>query len=453
MRLRLLVVLATLLLSVQAQAAVVDGGLFGPVKIALPDGSMKGYVVLFSDKEGWTPDDDRVLASLAAKGALAVGVDTKVYLAKLSSRESTTPATQCASFFGDAEILSRQLQRLHPSIDYVFPVLAGVGEGGVLAYATLAQAPANTFAGAISMDPTPGLSVPFPICPDLTSKPDIRGRYMPGPTRDLHGFWTVAFDRNAEDAGRSRVEALKNDGTPLNVRTVEGTDTAAALVSLVEPHLAAIASRDVTALPIIPLPVDKPSRMMAVVLSGDGGWRDLDKRLADRIQSMGVPVVGWDSLRYFWRVKTPDQTAADLAAVLENYSTRWKAEKIALIGYSFGADVLPFLYDRLPPTLRAKVTMVSLLGLESKADWEITVTGWLGAPPSDAAIPVAPALAAMPAGLIQCFYGSEETESACPTLDASHVELIKTAGGHHFGHDYDAIAQTIMDGFQRRAAR
>ncbi|WP_158806912.1 virulence factor family protein [Beijerinckia sp. L45] len=216
--------------------------------------------------------------------------------------------------------------------------------------------------------------------------------------------------------------------------------------------MATIASKDVSALPIIPLPVDAPSRMMAVVLSGDGGWRDLDKRLADRIQSMGVPVVGWDSLRYFWRVKTPAQTAADLAAVLEEYSTKWKADKIALIGYSFGADVLPFLYDRLAPTLRAKVTMVSLLGLESKADWEITVTGWLGAPPSDAAIPVAPALASMPAGLIQCFYGAEESESACPLLDADHVELVKTAGGHHFGHDYDSIAQTIMDGFQRRAA-
>jgi len=78
--------------------------------------------------------------------------------------------------------------------------------------------------------------------------------------------------------------------------------------------------------------VEKPAGLMAIVLSGDGGWRDLDKTIAEDLQRQGVPVVGWDSLRYFWSRKTPEQTARDLAAVMEAYMDKWKAEKVALIG-------------------------------------------------------------------------------------------------------------------------
>ena len=49
---------------------------------------------------------------------------------------------------------------------------------------------------------------------------------------------------------------------------------------------------------------------MAVIYSGDGGWRDIDKDIAGALQEKGIPVVGVDSLRYFWSEKTPDQVAA-----------------------------------------------------------------------------------------------------------------------------------------------
>ena len=190
---------------------------------------------------------------------------------------------------------------------------------------------------------------------------------------------------------------------------------------------------------------------MAIVISGDGGWRDLDKTIAEDLQQDGVSVVGWDSVRYFWHEKTPDQTAADLTAVLETYLARYHADKVALVGYSFGADVMPFLYNRLPEALRRRVVLMSLLGFEGKADWQITVSGWLGAPPSDDATPVAPALATVPRDLLQCFYGVDEDDSDCPTLAGSGAEIIKTSGGHHFDGDYHALEQRILTALRRRA--
>jgi type IV secretory pathway VirJ component len=185
-----------------------------------------------------------------------------------------------------------------------------------------------------------------------------------------------------------------------------------------------------------------------VVISGDGGWRDLDKTIAETLQKQGVSVVGVDSLRYFWTPKSPEQTSHDLARILDRYSTRWHARHFALIGYSFGADVMPFAYNRLPDALREKVSYMSLLGFAHAADFQIRVSGWLGLPPSEKALNVAPEIARVPASRVQCIYGEDEDDTLCPSLAASGVAVVRTAGGHHFSKDYVALTKTILDGWK-----
>jgi type IV secretory pathway VirJ component len=424
--------------------ATVDGGRYGPVEVMVPAGDIRGYVVFFADAK--LPSDRQTATALADEGALVVSVDTPTYLANLRNAGKV-----CDQLVGDAEMLSRQLQHTYPTLDYMFPILAGAGNGGTLAYAILAQAPNNTLSGAVSVDPTPTLIGAPPLCPGAQATPLQAGGVIYGPKTDLQGFWSVAFDSTASTEAKAAVDLLKERGTRLDLTATVTGDQATTIADLVRPRLSQETAGGLAALPLIELPAQTPTDKLAVVLSGDGGWRDIDKVIAENLQKQGVSVVGWDSLRYFWHQKTPEQTAADLALVLDAYSKRWHADRIALIGYSFGADVMPFAYDRLPAPIRSKVSQVSLLGLEDKADWEITVSGWLGQPPSDAAVPIMPALHKMPAGLIQCFYGEEESESACPSLAADHVELVRTSGGHHFGHDYDGVTRRILDGFNKRA--
>ncbi|MGB8841885.1 MAG: alpha/beta fold hydrolase, partial [Aliidongia sp.] len=218
-------------------------------------------------------------------------------------------------------------------------------------------------------------------------------------------------------------------------------ETGSDLAALVLAHL----PDGVDGLPLIELPAPHPADLVAVVLSGDGGWRDIDKNIAESLQRDGVSVVGLDSLRYFWSRKSPDDVARALVAVLEQNP----AKHVALIGYSFGADVLPFAYNRLPAGLKSRIVLMSLLGFAKTADFEITLTGWLGAPPSDQALPVAPELAKIPPALMQCFYGEDEEDTACPSLSAG-ADIVKTPGGHHFDGDYAALAKHILDDFRRR---
>jgi hypothetical protein len=67
--------------------------------------------------------------------------------------------------------------------------------------------------------------------------------------------------------------------------------------------------------------------------------------------------------------------------------------------------------------------------------------------PTDAA-PIAPEFAGIPSAIIQCVYGAEETDTLCPPL-AAGAEVIRTAGGHHFDHDYEALARRILEKLER----
>jgi type IV secretory pathway VirJ component len=299
------------------------------------------------------------------------------------------------------------LQRERHFTFYLTPILAGRGVGGLLAWLGLAEAPPATIAGAVATAPPEALPGKAPICTAPPARATPAG-WVYAPAGPLQGFYATGDD----------------------------------LVALT------VAQRPATQdLPLVDLPADKPGDLFALVLSGDGGWRDLDKSIADLLQQSGVSVVGLDSLRYFWSEKSPEQLTKALAQVLEQHAD----QHIALIGYSFGADVLPFAYNRLPAALKKRVVLMSLLGFAKNADFEITLTGWLGSPPSERALPVAPELAKVPAALLQCFYGEEEEDTLCPSLPAG-AEIVKTTGGHHFDGDYAALADRILESFKRRAA-
>jgi type IV secretory pathway VirJ component len=439
-RWRLLRAVAALLLALAAlPARAEDAGRYGQATLLRPRGAARGFVILFSEGPSWGKPDQTAAARLAGMGAIVLGVNRAAYVAALDK-------ASCHELVGDADGQSKHWQRALGVPAYWSPILAGIGQGGRLAQLALTEAPANTIGGAVSVDPT--------ASPGLTSPPCTRD---PAASEHLLGFWNAGLTPAAPADGIAWIDAETKAGrAPARTDFPAGATEADMLAAMVGPHLGQRLFRpeDVKNLPLVELRAAKPTPMLApmlaIVLSGDGGWRDLDKTIAEKLRADGVNVVGWDSLHYFWSAKTPAQAAADLARVLRVYTTRWHATHVALIGYSFGADVLPFLYNRLPAKERGMVSVISLLGFEKAADFEIRLGGWLGMPPSSSALPEPPELATIPGRLIQCFYGADETDSFCPALGGSGATLVRTPGGHHFGADYGALEQRILSGWHRR---
>jgi type IV secretory pathway VirJ component len=240
-------------------------------------------------------------------------------------------------------------------------------------------------------------------------------------------------------------------GSHATAVTAEGDLPMRIVSSLREPLTEGVTGKDVLmGLPIVEVSASPTHDLMAVIYSGDGGWRDLDKQVGEFLARQGVPVIGVDSLRYFWDEKTPDQTAADLSTILKRYASKWGTKRAILIGYSFGAGILPFAFNRLPEEDRRRVVEVSLLGLEPRAPFEIHVSAWFGRGVPGDALPVLPELRRIDLNRVQCFYGEEEPETLCREQELARAEVIRTAGGHHFDGDYPALARKILDGALRR---
>lgn len=401
----------------------VDAGRMGRVDLFAPQGDHAGFIYLFSDASGWNRELERSARDIAGAGAAVVGVDLPSYLSGLVA----TQEDQCHYTVAELEEWSHRLQRELGFEHYRSPILAGVGAGATLAHAALAQSPAATLAGAIGVDPAPALATRVPLCPGAPSRP-AHGGFAYAPASSLPGFW--------REAPASDAPALER------------------LTHAVEDALAAAATgrtAELADLPLIEMPAGASASRFAVIYSGDGGWRDLDKQIGQSFAAHGTPCVGVDSLRYFWRSKTPDQVAADLGRIIRHYQAAWSAPDVLLVGYSFGAGILPFAVNRLPDAERAAVLQVSLLGLGPSAPFEIAVTGWLGAVSADA-LPVPPELAQLDLSRVQCFYGEEEAETLCPDPQLARAEIIRTRGGHHFDGDYEALARRILEGASRRAA-
>ena len=59
---------------------------------------------------------------------------------------------------------------------------------------------------------------------------------------------------------------------------------------------------------------------------------------------------------------------------------------VMLIGYSFGADVLPFAFPLLPKPLQDRTKVLGLLAPGLTTSFQVTVEGWLGIDDSGYAI-------------------------------------------------------------------
>ena len=415
-----------------APVATRDEGRFGHVLAYAPtNGGAAGVVFLFSDADGWKPAFDADARALAGDGVAVIGVDLPQYLKGLAESDDG-----CHYLISEVEDLSKRLQRDLGFPLYRTPILAGIGAGGALTYAALAQTPAATVAGAVSIDPTAALGTTVPLCEGAPSSPARGGGFSYGVAPSLPGWWLV-----------SKRDALPAALQPLATPGAGDGDASQRLLATTRAGLAFTAASAPAALadlPLVEVPAEKPNGLMAVIYSGDGGWRDIDKQLGEALAAANVPVVGVDSLRYFWRKRTPEEVGSDLGHIIEAYGTRWQTPRVLLIGYSFGADILPFAYNRLPAPLRDRVALVSLLGLEPRAAFEFSVTGWFGAEPPDDAPDVLPELLRIPPEKVQCFYGEDEDDTLCRDPALAKTQLIQTSGGHHFDGDYDALAERIL---------
>jgi type IV secretory pathway VirJ component len=186
------------------------------------------------------------------------------------------------------------------------------------------------------------------------------------------------------------------------------------------------------------------SGFFAVHITGDGGYGTTDRGLSETLAAHGIPVVALNSLRYFWKKRTPAEAAEDLQRIMEHYRLAWHAERCIVIGYSMGADVLPFMLTRLPKSSLERIALVALLGPGPYAAFQFHLTQWFGRPPADQSLPVQAELEKLRGLRMLCFQGDEDKEAICSRLDPGLIKSVTLTGGHRIGSHYEPVAETIL---------
>ncbi|KSB91734.1 hypothetical protein AS593_06845 [Caulobacter vibrioides] len=408
-------------------------GSFGPVTIYRRAAEPGRFVVLISDEAGWTPALAEQARRLTAQDATVVAVDLPRFLPaaeRAAGGHGLYPA-------GDFSELAQAAQKALKFASYHRPILIGQGAGAALAYGTLSQSPAGIFQGGAGLNFRADLATTRPLLAGdggLNHAAAFKAGFTYAPNARLNVPFFIVQPGDAASA-RAFAGALPQGRVETTLPKALDAIQPAAL-----PTSQASSAR-LAGLPLVEVPTASNGDTLAVFYSGDGGWAGIDRGLAQGFVKAGVPVVGYDSLRYFWTRRSPQAAAEDLAAVIRHYQAVWGKQRVILAGYSFGADALPIIVQHLPADLRGQVRIVALLGTDSTGELEFHPGDWLDVGAKDSYL-IAPVLASLNDLKIVCVYGSQEHADACPTFP-TQVRKIGLPGDHHFNGDYDTVGQAL----------
>ena len=202
---------------------------------------------------------------------------------------------------------------------------------------------------------------------------------------------------------------------------------------------------DVRDLPVVELRATGPSNTLAIVLSGDGGWADIDRQIGQTLAERGVDVIGFDDRAYLRSGKRDaNGVGADVGRVAAHYMSAWNDQRLILVGYSRGAAFAPFAATRLSPDLRRKLALVAMLGLPEHAGFKYRFSDLWATRSNPKDTPILPEIERLRGTNMLCVYGTKEDESLCREVDPTLVYRAAREGGHHFDGDYRSLTGLIL---------
>jgi type IV secretory pathway VirJ component len=402
--------------------------------------AVNGIALLLGTDADWRSGSTRIATKLAADGWLVAGIHTDRFISARKAQDA-----DCLELVTLLDVFSQHLQQRYHITEYQRPLLVGYREAGSIAYLALAQADAGIFRGAVSLGISSHVASPLPFCAHdgaLTKNTsNVSQQILPMPR--VAARWSVWTRSRHDPAMQNLLQTMT--AAKVHDKTVSHDDD---VDDWLPVALEEISPKDNTSLADLPL-VEMPAKSshanyFAIILSGDGGWANIDRDIGNTLNARGINVVGWNSLQYFWNRRTPEAAAGDLSRVMQHYGKIWQKPRVLLIGYSLGADVLPFMLSRIPERDARTLASIALLSASKSVDFEFHVSNWLDTGNSQER-QTAPELKKISTLPVQCLYGSDDDDSVCRGLKApQNWHITELPGDHHFNGNYEKVTALIL---------
>jgi type IV secretory pathway VirJ component len=455
-------------LAVASSVDTIKYSVFGKIAIYKPSSVPNSVVLFVSGDGGLNTGINGMVQNLVKQGALVAGINIKSFFKGIN-----TLSSKCYYPAANFEDLSLMLQKKYKFTQYFKPILVGYSSGATLIYGILAQAPANTFKGAISLGFCSDIMINRPLCAGTglkwhKSKDGKSVCFEPSdkltaPFIVLNGL----NDQVCDQAKTNQFIKQLNTGQFIELPLV---GHGFAVVSnwlpqykiayqkiLMTPSFAEQKTAQDSLLKsqkLVPLPGDFPvilvpsaskndSLPLAFLISGDGGWTNFDHSIGESLSKKGMPVIGLDAQKYFWNPKTPEITANDVAKAVQYYMQQWNRKKFILVGYSFGASIVPFIAEKLPSDLKESIAGIFSLSPDEKADFEIHITDMLGIGSTEDDCNVPGEIKKIKQFLPVCVFGEDEPVTLQTIFEKAGAKIITLPGNHHYNNNPSAVAEII----------
>jgi len=191
---------------------------------------------------------------------------------------------------------------------------------------------------------------------------------------------------------------------------------------------------------------------LILLISGEGGWRSFDVLLAGFLSAAGYWVGGVDAKQYFWNPQDDRHALAEdmrqYAAALARAAGRREDAPLILAGFSFGADISPWVAGA--GGWGGRLRGLLMLGPDETGSLEFRLSEILGFEAKDHVFSVAEALrsaAGVPALFI---HGEKDSKSAAPLLLGKAAEpkrlIVVPGADHHFSGREEDLRAALSEG-------
>jgi type IV secretory pathway VirJ component len=177
-----------------------------------------------------------------------------------------------------------------------------------------------------------------------------------------------------------------------------------------------------------------------IFLTGNGGWRNLAQAVTAYLNAKDVSVVAVNTKKYMWKEKEPAQIACDLEALIDRYNGKWGKSQVVLLGYSMGAEDLPFAVNCMKDSYLHFLKDIILIGPWQKATFKINLLDYVMELNKGLDIYAELQRMKMKTAYVIC---DDNEMSICHKDLESVIDHDFLGGGHHFGGDYNMLSKMI----------
>ncbi len=434
---------------------------FGKVFIYKKSETPRNVLIIISGDGGWKYGVVDFAQTFSGKNTLVIGVDILRYFKDLRQRTD-----ECYTVAADFLNLATVIEKRYNFPGYRPAILMGYSSGATLVYGILAQARPETFLGGISLGFCPDIRLPRMLCQTngLTETADPSGgTYFLQPDAKLGNHWIVLNGKLDKICNYSEVVDFVSKTADAELVSLPNVGHGFSKSSDFMPQMEDAFNRLIKSNEtektttehidsLIKLPVVITNSKVtgretpaAVLISGDGGWYSFEQSIANRLADHGVPTIGLDSRKYFWNRRTPEETAADITKAIIYYAKEWEKDKFLIIGYSLGAEIVPFIVTGLPEYLKSKVVLAVMLSPETNTDFEIHISNMLGMGNRENTYLVVNEIKKMEPVPSLCIFGEGEKSKIPGLLDGTSVHISIIPGDHHYKFNVPLIVQKMKD--------